>query len=152
MRHDIKQLLEIVNTHRQGLVIFLAGWAVLWTLTIATWLFDADGNTVGMLPVFFYLHLLLPLVPGFLVGLWGKSASGTLKAAVFAGLIVAVLDFLLLLLWGLVLLALGKTGSADPQHSSWGGALEALIFGAGNAVIGAVLGLLGGWLGGRLRS
>jgi hypothetical protein len=140
----MKQLYEITKSHRQGFLRFLAYWVILWGLTIATWMFDSLDQTMGMPPAMFNIHLLLPLAPGFLVG-W--RTGGGLKTASLAGLLTAALDFLALLLWGLVLMILGKTGTPDPQHSGWGGALEALIWGAAFVILGAVLGLLGGWVG-----
>lgn len=45
---------------RSRLALLLVAWLILWAVIVATWMFDADGYTVGMPAAVFFLALLGP--------------------------------------------------------------------------------------------
>lgn len=133
----MRRLWVEINEHRRAVSWFVAAWGVLWAITIATWIYDEQGNSCGMPFLPFVLHLVaLPLAAGLLTAGWHLRSP-------IAGLLVAEADLLLIALWGGVLSLLGRV-APDPQMAGILGFLEFLGF----VVLMGGAGALSGWVGG----
>lgn len=93
MRH----LWQGIRTHRLSGLLFLALWLATWVVTVVTWEQDANGFSLGMEPLAVPLHLVLPLILGALVRMYGSNAPGTfLRTCALAGTIFAIAHFAIL--------------------------------------------------------
>jgi len=119
-------------------------WALLWAITIATWIYSEEGYSSGMPGPVFFLHLLaFPLVVGYLGSGW-RMHSG------LAGVVFAEANLLLQLVWGGILAVLGRI-APDPNMTGLAGILEYVEFMLLMGVPGFILGWLGGAVGKAAR-
>lgn len=129
------------------LILWLGGLlAVLWAVTIATWIFDEFGYSAGMPGPVFALHLLAPLMVGLIVGwrraeLWPGAKAGAIAGALFGAANIGAQ-----LLWGGVLSLLGRI-SPDQPFTFVESIFEVLEFLVLFMIVGLVLGGIGGLLG-----
>lgn len=128
--------------------------AILWGITVATWLYDDQGFSVGMPGPVFALHLLAPLLVGLIVGwrkanLWQGAKAGALAGALFGAANMGVQ-----LLWGGALNLLGRV-SPDQSFTVVESIFEVLefllLFLIVGLFLGGIVGLLGAAIGGRRR-
>lgn len=87
-----RELWAQVWAHRRAAWIFLALWLALWAITAATWLYTPDGQSFGMQPAVFVVHLAAPIAAAALVGWWQETASAGVRAGGFAGALFAALN------------------------------------------------------------
>lgn len=120
--------------------------ALLWVVTIATWMYDKHGYSAGMPGPVFALHLLAPLLVGLIVG-WHRSGLWPgAKAGAIAGALFGVVNIGAQLVWGAALSLLGRT-SPDQPFTFIEGIFEVLEFLVLFMIVGLVLGGIGGFLG-----
>lgn len=125
--------------------------AIMWVITIATWLFDDQGYSVGMPGPVFALHLLAPLLVGLIVGwskadLWQGAKAGALAGALFGAANMGVL-----LLWSGALNMLGRV-FPDQSFTFVESIFEVLEFLALFMIVGLFLGGIVGLLGAAIRA
>jgi hypothetical protein len=129
------------------LLIWLGGLlALLWAVTIATWMYDEAGYSFGMPMPVFVIHMLAPLLVGLIVGwrkaeLWLGAKAGGLAGALFGAANIGVQ-----LLWGGVLSLLGRI-SPDQPFTFIESIFEVLEFLVLFMIVGFLLGGIGGLLG-----
>jgi hypothetical protein len=121
-------------------------WIALWFLMVFTWLYDQEGYSSGMPPVPFFMMLFSPLVVGVIVGWYKVEVWPGMKAGMIAGALFGAANIIGNLIWGLMLQVQGRITPEQPL-TFWEGVLEALGFLLFFAVIGLVLGAIGGLLG-----
>lgn len=149
----MRQLRHDIQAYRLVASIFLACWVVLWIISAATWLYDPAGYSAGMRMEVFWVHLLAPLVAGTLAGWWQDGIRGSIKNGLLGGLFYSVMDFVVLLVWSGILMALGRVDPGALEAMPWWeGALEALEMGLANVILGLVLGGVGGTIGGLVTA
>ncbi len=124
---------------------------VLWVMTVATWMYDTAGYTVGMPMPLFFVHLAAPLVVGLIVGrrktgLWSGAKTGAIAGALFGAANIAVQ-----LLWGGVLYLLGRI-PPDQPFTFVESLFEVLEFLVLFTLMGLILGMAGGFLGAAIGS
>ena len=149
----MNQIVEQPRSHR--LFLWLGGLlALLWIVTIITWIFDESGYSAGMPAPVFALHLLAPLLVGLIVG-WRRAGLWPgAKAGAIAGTLFGAANIGAQLLWGAVLSLLGRISPDQPFTfvESIFEVLEFLVlFMIVGLVVGGVGGLLGAAIGGRAR-
>ncbi len=149
----MKALWREARAHRPETTVFVLCWAAIGVFTLATWVFDDSGQTVGMHPAATLLNLSLPLAAGTLVGWWRRSAAGAWDGAL-TGLHVAEMSLLgESLLWLLIYhLLLGRPLAPGEGGGVLGGLAELLEMVVFAGVFGLVLGGLGGLAGGLLSA
>ncbi len=149
----MKALWREVHAHRTGTTVFALCWAAIGVFTLATWVFDDSGQTVGMHPAATLLNLALPLAAGALLGWWRRSTGGA-GAGALAGLHVAEISLLgETLLWLLIYhLLLGRPLAPGEGGGVFAGLAEFLEMVVLAGVFGLVLGGLGGLAGGLLSA
>lgn len=132
---------------RQRIPSFIViAWLILTAIVVVTWMYDDAGYSVGMpMPVFF-LQLLSPMLIAFVLG-WRKPTywQGA-KIGMVAGAAFGLANMVAQLIWGGILLALGK---AVPEATmGWAaGLFEVFEFTVLFTLTGLVLGLVGGLAG-----
>lgn len=119
---------------------------LLWIVTIALWIYDAAGDSMGMPMPLFFVHLLLPLVAGLVVGWRATSLAAGTRAGAMAGALFGLANMGALLLWSGILYLLGRV-SADQPFTLAESVFEALEFLLLYALVGLVLGAVGGAVG-----
>lgn len=125
--------------------ILVVLWLALWFLMVFTWLYDQNGYSSGMPPVPFFMMLFSPLVVGLIVGWYKVDVWPGVKAGMIAGALFGAANIVGNLIWGLILQLRGQI-APDQPFTFWEGVFEALIFLLFFAVIGLVLGAIGGLL------
>jgi hypothetical protein len=120
--------------------------ALLWAITIATWMYDDAGNTVGMPMPVFLLHLAAPLLVGIIVGwrrvgLWPGTKAGMIAGALFGAANIAVQ-----LLWGGALYLMGRIPPNQP-FTFLESVFEVFEFLVLFTLVGLILGAIGGFFG-----
>lgn len=124
--------------------------AILWVITIATWIFDESGYSTGMPGPVFALHMLVPLLVGLIVG-WRKIGLWPgAKAGAFAGALFGAANIGAQLIWGLALSLLGRI-HPDQPFTFVESIFEVLEFLVLFTIVGLVLGGIGGLLGAAIR-
>ena len=150
----MKTLWKLIQAHRPVFYIYGAAWLVLWAAIIATWMYDAQGKSMGMTNGLFMTYLLLPIVTGYIFGYFAARLPGGLGYGSLSGFLCGLGNFLAILLWSAYIIAAGK---ADPMPGStfWSNVLEALemgvVFCLSGTVFGALGGLAGSYMGGLLQ-
>lgn len=139
---------QISEQPRSNRLLFLLGGilALLWIVTIITWIFDESGYSAGMPAPVFALHMLAPLLVGLIVGwrragLWPGAKAGAIAGALFGAANIGVQ-----LLWGGVLYLLGRIPPNQP-FTFLEGLFEAFAFLVLFTLVGLALGAIGGFLG-----
>lgn len=127
-------------------VSILALWLGLLILTIVTWLYDPTGDSVGMPGPVFFVLLGSPLIVALILGWQQDNLWDGLKAGALGGALFGLANMAGQLVWGLILIAQGKT-AFEPPMAWWEFALEALGFVFLFGIVGFFLGLVGGLLG-----
>jgi hypothetical protein len=129
-------LRQELQNHRLTIRSFALIWAILWATTVATWMYDRAGHSVGMPAAVFFVHLIgLPALAGLMTAGWRLHGAA-------AGFAVAEANLLLVAAWGGLLALLGKVAD-NPDMAGWAGVLE---FGAFVILMG-VVGFVAGWIG-----
>lgn len=138
------------RVHRDRRIILLVLlWLLLWAATIATWMYDADGYTVGMPPLMFAITMLGPLLVGLILG-WGKDSIGEgVRVGMVGGVVYGLANMAGQLLWGGVLNLLGRI---PPDTMAEIGGIGVMVFEVVEFTLlftltGLILGLIGGALG-----
>jgi hypothetical protein len=145
LRQSLRQLWHDIKTHRLATALFLVFWLAIWGIIVSPW--DSGIPFLGL-----YLHLLLTLVAGALVGWWRNrnTIADSITGGMLAGLLYSVIDFVITVVFEILGTILGTTGSVQPSPEMtwldfwlefWG---EALGMGLVFAVMGMVLGMVGG--------
>jgi hypothetical protein len=131
---------------QRPVMVVLVFWGVIWLLTIATWMYDSAGYTVGMpMPVFF-LQLLAPLLAGLVLG-WNKQHLWPgVKAGMIGGALFGIASLIGQLIWGGVLNLMGRI-PPESNITFVEGIYEILEFLMLFTIVGLVLGAVGGLLG-----
>jgi len=121
-------------------------WLVLWVIVVITWMYDDSGYSAGMPMPVFLIQLLSPLLIAFVLG-WRKfTLWDGAKVGMVAGVVFGLANMAAQLIWGGILLALGK--AAPEAAMGWAaGLFEVLEFTVLFALTGLVLGLVGGLAG-----
>jgi hypothetical protein len=131
---------------RRPLFITLILFAILWTVTITTWLYDEAGYTIGMPMPIFFVSLAAPLVAGLVIG-WPKRTLGSgVKAGALAGALFGAANIVAEVVWGGVLYLMGRM-PPDQPFTFIESVFEALEFLILFMVVGLVLGAIGGLIG-----
>ena len=134
------------------LLLWLGGLlALLWAVTIITWIFDESGYSAGMPGAVFALHMLAPLLVGLIVGwrkleVWQGAKTGGVAGALFGAANIGVQ-----LLWGGVLDLLGRI-SPDQPFTFVESIFEVLEFLVLFMIFGLFLGGIGGFLGAAIAA
>ena len=124
-----------IQEHRLASGLFLAYWALAYTLNIVRW--RAPKDTADIVPPVLLLHALLPLIAGLLAAWWRGPHQGRMLDGMLAGAAVMLGDLLLIFLYDSL---------RFPGGNSQGGGDEAMEIPAWLAVaslVGAVLGSIG---------
>ncbi len=129
----------ILADHARAIRWALAAWLALGIITALTWLYDEAGQSFGMHPFLFLLHLAAPGVAGALIGWHGGRA----QTSTLAGLACAAANFAGLLVWSAALIAAGRVQPGPETMPAWEGVGEA----AGMGFVYLVWGTAWGWLG-----
>ncbi len=140
----MQSLWQDLRAHPRAVAVGGGLWALIWVLTLLTWLYDAQGYSMSMHPVAFGLQLMLPLAAGVLAVRWRRPGFwATLGRGALGGLLFSIANFALLLLWSGLLIALGRVLS-DASTGSPGDAVgEALAMGLGYCLWGLIWGTFG---------
>jgi hypothetical protein len=143
------------KTNNLPAIVLIILYIALWIMMAVTWMYDDAGYSVGMPWPAFLVMLASPLVAGFTVG-WSKASLGSgVKAGMIAGPLLGAANIVGNLLWGGVLWIQGKIPAEQP-FTFWQGVAEVLEFLLLFAIIGLVLGAIGGLagtaIGNRMRS
>ena len=145
LRQSLRQLWHDIKTHRLATALFLVFWLAIWGIIVSPW--DSGIPFLGL-----YLHLLLALVAGALVGWWRNRSTiaDSITGGMLAGLLVCVINGVI----EVVLQTLPVLGTAQPNpDTTWlEYGVEALGMGLAYAVIGIAFGMVGGLLGALLAA
>ncbi len=139
-----------IKAHRAAAILFLTLWLALWATTEVTWLYEPTGESIGMQPAVFTIHLAAPLVIAFTVGWWQPTLRAGIKTGLLAGALFAAANMAALLVWSAVIIALGRVTAEAQTMSMAEGIFEAAHMSLAYVLVGALLGTVGGLLGAGL--
>lgn len=134
------------RTNRLPVIVLIVLYIALWIMMVVTWMYDDAGYTVGMPGPAFFIMLASPLVAGCIVGWYKESLGPGVKAGMIAGAFFGAANMIGNVIWGGVLWVRGLI-PADQPFTFWEGVIEAFGFLLLFAIVGLVLGAIGGLSG-----
>jgi hypothetical protein len=123
------------KAHRLAATLFLLYWLVAFGLDAFGW--RKPENRPDMVPTIVYLHFLLPVMAGALVGWWRRETPGRIAGGMVAGAVVLVVDAAAVLAHQWIAFNFGKTGDGGERIT------ELPVFLIGIGLVGSLLGLIG---------
>lgn len=131
----MRRMWNEVKAHRLATTLLLLYWLIAFGLDAFGW--QKPENRPDMVPTVIYLHFLLPVISGALLGWWRRNTPGRIAGPMMAGAVVLVVDAAAVLAHQWIAFNFGETGDSSERIT------ELPVFLIAIGLVGSLLGLIG---------